>query len=201
MAEESSGRRLSRKLTLLMIGLWAFNAFFSLLFVNLVFSLSGGQVVAFAITFMIGAGLACGLSVFLVRTFCKPLVLFLRRSDAGQPLSETDLENVARVARSLYLKIGLVGLIGPILLLFVVSILLHLYSELILANVLYFVILGLFDSMFMASILLLVPQMWLGEVKLLIARHRGGTLGGRVVPLRNCSVSRWSSRSRMPLPA
>jgi len=170
-------KRLPWKLTFWVIGLWAFIAIFSYIFVRLIFPLSAEQSTSFIITFIIGVVICCGLSIALLRLFIRPLMHFFTLSQSGKEISQEFLEKTTKVARNLHLKAGLIGMLGPFVLMVLIGLVLKIH-------IFYFVILGLFDALFLASILFLLTQKWLASIQESIASQRGGSLGGRVIPLK-----------------
>jgi methyl-accepting chemotaxis protein len=184
LPEKAPSRNLPQRLTILVVFLWAVIALFSYLFVTLIFTLGGEQKVTFSLVFFILAGAVCALSVLYARRLCRPLVDFVALVESGEDVAENLADEVSRSSRTLYMKLGLVGFIGPLGTLFVTALLLQVWAELTGSQVFYFVILGLFDSMFVGALLFLLPQMWLGDLQEILTKKGSGVIAGRVVSLR-----------------
>ncbi len=178
MQQESSGRRLPTKLTIWVAGLWTFITVFSYIFTRFIFPLDSGQAVTFGVTLWVGAAFFCGACIFLLRVALRPLLSFLSSLAGSGRVADGALERSARAARNLHLKAGLAGLIGPVAMMLLAAVVLH-------THYLYFLMLGLFDALFLASILFLLTQKWIAGLQETIAGHRQeGVLGGRVISLK-----------------
>ncbi len=184
MPEKSPTHTLPQRLTVLVIALWAVIAVFSYLFVTLIFTLSSDQATRFALIFWILAAMVCALTVVIARRVCRPIIDFVKLAGTGQPVAAGLVEEVSRASRTLGMRLGLVGLVGPLGTLLLVALLLQVWADLTGSQVFYFFILGLFDAMFVAALLFLLPQMWLGDLQEMLAKHGRTGISGRVISLR-----------------
>ncbi len=177
MSEERSNRRLPQKLTISIAGLWLLLALLTFVFVKIVFQLSPEQDTGFSWLFLIGAAFFGAVTIGVARAMLKPLLAFVVKVGAQEAISERETEKAARQARGYHFRIALISLLGPLLLMVLVA-------QVVGTHKIYFLVLGLFNSVFLSSILLLLSQKWLGGIQGVVAGCRDGTLGGHTVSLK-----------------
>jgi methyl-accepting chemotaxis protein len=182
--EHISSSSLSKKLAFLVGGVWLFIAFFAYIFVNFIFTLTPEQSVNFSLIWWLGVLVTCGLSLWMTYLKIKPLLLVANSLQDVEKNTENQIDDAANLARSLYLKTGLIGFIGPIALLSITAIFLHYSADLLASDIWYFVVLGLFCSFISAAALLIIPQKLLSELQAVVAKASRAIHGDRVVSLK-----------------
>jgi methyl-accepting chemotaxis protein len=164
----NSGERLQSRLIALFIGLWIVVTLQSLGVIFQIFSLSSDQKSYLAIIIVVGAVFVSALSVWRTRQLCRPILEFAR----SQP-SDREHDRIVAVAQGLYLKVGVMGILGPILLLLITGILLQGILGGPKGSIIFMIILGLFDAMFMGTCSSILTQKWVNEIQELAAGYKG----------------------------
>ncbi len=166
MPEVNSGRHLKSRLTALVFGLWCVVSLVSLGLVFQVFSFSGDQKTYFTFILLIGAAGVAGLSIWRVRGLCQTLIGFVRAQRSDQ--ADT---RVVSEAQGLYRKVGLIGMLGPILVLPVTGFMLQGIIGAPKGLIFFTIILGLFNAMFMGTCCMVLTQKWVVESQELAAGY------------------------------
>ncbi len=166
MPEVNSGHQLQSRLTALIVGLWCVVSLVSLGLAFQVFSLSSDQKTYFTFILLIGAAGVAALSIWRVRGLCQTLVGFVRakRSDRADT-------RVVSEAQGLYRKVGLMGILGPILVLPVTGFMVQGIVGAPSGLIFFMIVMGLFDAMFMGTCCLVLTQKWVGETQELAAGY------------------------------
>ncbi len=176
--------RIRSRLSLLVIFLWMVLACFSGLFVQYVFGLTPEQSTTFIRIFLVAWLIALVLSVAAVRVLLQPLEDFIGAHRADRPVPDDVLDRAVRSTSRLFPRLGLVGLVLPLLWLAATGLFLGLFTEGLRSHLPFFVILGVFDAMFLGSILFLVPQVWSYKALELLSDYRGDVLSGQGISLK-----------------
>jgi methyl-accepting chemotaxis protein len=165
--EVNSGHRLQSRLQALFVGLWCVVPLVSLGLAFQVFSLSSEQKTYLTIILLIGAAGVAGLSIWQVRRLCHPLVGFIQveRSDRTN-------NGVVSEAQGLYLKVGLIGVLGPMLLLPISGFMVQGMVGSPKGLIFFMIVLGLFNAMFMGTCCIVLTQKWVGEFQELAAGYQ-----------------------------